>query len=90
MEKAKTETTNNKELELKTLEDVDKTTENNAVEENTEKSDIELENEKLKTELATYKEKYTKAVEVNNQLYQRLTSQKPVEKSALQGILDRF
>lgn len=86
------EKTNNeeKELELKTLEDVDKSADTKVEENATEKDNRDLEIENLKKELENYKSKYTKAVEVNNQLYQRLTSpQKPTE-SALQGILNRF
>lgn len=79
-----------KDLELKTLEDVDKSVENKTEEISTEKSELELENEQLKKELDEYKGKYTKAVEVNNQLYQRLTSPVKPSESALQGILNRF
>lgn len=78
------------ELELKTLDDLDKTVENKTEETPTEKSELELENERLKKELEEYKGKYTKAVEVNNQLYQRLTSPVKPSESALQGILNRF
>lgn len=79
-----------KELELKTLEDIDKQAEKKPEETPTEKSELELENERLKKELEEYKGKYTKAVEVNNQLYQRLTSPVKPSESALQGILNRF
>lgn len=78
------------ELELKTLDDLDKSVENKTEETPTEKSELELENERLKKELEEYKGKYTKAVEVNNQLYQRLTSPVKPSESALQGILNRF
>lgn len=90
MEKETKKNNAEQELELKTLEDIDKTTETTEEKSAVEKDDKDLEIERLNNELELYKNKYTKAVEVNNQLYQRLTSpQKPTE-SALQSILNRF
>ena len=91
MEKEKTKTNDEQEVELKTLEDVDKVTEGPALITPTETEDKDEQIKQLKDEVEKYKNKYTKAVEVNNQLYQRLTSkEQPQQVSALQGILNRF
>lgn len=98
MEEKKTEMKANEEPKLKTLEDLDKEKENKLekpVENNEDKEVSELdllklENEKLKTDNANLKAKYTKAVEVNNQLYQRLTSEQKPTASAIDTLLKKF
>lgn len=80
-------------LELKTLEDVDNKGTEQEPNKEEPKSELETRIAELEKERDTYKEKYTKAVEINNQLYQRLTSPKPTpsnETSALDKILNRF
>lgn len=96
MEENKTKQKTNEEPTLKTLEDIDGTKEEKVEESKTETTkEDELEKyikqvDQLKEERDTYKAKWEKAIEVNNSLYQRLTSPKPVTESALDSILKTF
>lgn len=96
MNENKTEKKTNEEPTLKTLEDIDGTKEEKVEESKTETTkEDELEKyikqvDQLKEERDTYKAKWEKAIEVNNSLYQRLTSPKPVTESALESILKTF
>lgn len=96
MNENKTEKKTNEEPTLKTLEDIDGTKEEKVEESKTETTkEDELEKyikqvDQLKEERDTYKAKWEKAIEVNNSLYQRLTSPKPVTESALDSILKTF
>ena len=99
MEQPTTEQKNNETAELKTLEDVDKNAQNNTskINSETEQKAVATIEELTKqlsdktAECELYKNKYTKAVEVNGQLYQRLTSaQKPQEPSALENLLNKY
>lgn len=96
MEENKTKQKTNEEPTLKTLEDIDGTKEEKVEESKTETTkEDELEKyikqvDQLKEERDTYKAKWEKAIEVNNSLYQRLTSPKPVTESALESILKTF
>lgn len=99
MPENKTEKTTptNEEKELKTLEDIDGTkdtkSETNEVanEDSTNKlEDYMKQVDQLKQERDSYKAKYEKAIEVNNSLYQRLTSPKPVTEKAIDTILKLF
>lgn len=96
MNENKTEKKTNEEPTLKTLEDIDGTKEEKVEESKTETTkEDELEKyikqvDQLKEERDTYKAKWEKAIEVNNSLYQRLTSPKPVSESALESILKTF
>lgn len=96
MEENKTKQKTNEEPTLKTLEDIDGTKEEKVEDTKTETTkEDELEKyikqvDQLKEERDTYKAKWEKAIEVNNSLYQRLTSPKPVNESALESILKTF
>lgn len=96
MEENKTKQKTNEEPTLKTLEDIDGTKEEKVEDTKTETTkEDELEKyikqvDQLKEERDTYKAKWEKAIEVNNSLYQRLTSPKPVTESALESILKTF
>ncbi len=96
MNENKTEKKTNEEPTLKTLEDIDGTKEEKVEDTKTEiTKEDELEKyikqvDQLKEERDTYKAKWEKAIEVNNSLYQRLTSPKPVTESALESILKTF
>lgn len=96
MEENKTKQKTNEEPTLKTLEDIDGTKEEKVEDNKTETTkEDELEKyikqvDQLKEERDTYKAKWEKAIEVNNSLYQRLTSPKPVTESALESILKTF
>ena len=95
MPENKTEKTTptNEEKELKTLEDIDgtKDTKSETNEDSTNKlEDYMKQVDLLKQERDSYKAKYEKAIEVNNSLYQRLTSPKPVTEKAIDTILKLF
>ena len=96
MEENKTKQKTNEEPTLKTLEDIDGTKEEKVEDtktENTKEDELEKyikQVDQLKEERDTYKAKWEKAIEVNNSLYQRLTSPKPVTESALESILKTF
>ena len=96
MNENKTEKKTNEEPTLKTLEDIDGTKEEKVEEikpETTKEDELEKyikQVDQLKEERDTYKAKWEKAIEVNNSLYQRLTSPKPVTESALESILKTF
>lgn len=96
MNENKTEKKTNEEPTLKTLEDIDGTKEEkveNTKTETTKEDELEKyikQVDQLKEERDTYKAKWEKAIEVNNSLYQRLTSPKPVTESALESILKTF